>query len=205
MDVAASSIQQTLTPAEISSEINSLVEEIEKKHKRVAELRRSLPAQMVQDYAFTEWSGDTVQLSELFGDKSELLVIHNMGRKCVYCTLWADSLIGITKHLEDRAALVLTSPDSPETQRKFARDRGWNFRMVSTQGTTFKKDMGFEPTPGEYWPGVTTFRKNADGSIEAIASAHFGPGDPYCGLWHYLDLLPTDENWEPKFQYADAA
>jgi predicted dithiol-disulfide oxidoreductase (DUF899 family) len=200
MDVATPSTQQTA--AEMSSEINSLVEQIETMHKRVAELRKSLPPKAVEDYEFSSSLGQTTRLSELFGDKSELLVIHNMGRKCVYCTLWADSLIGITKHLEDRAALVLSSPDDPPTQQQFATDRGWNFQMISTKGTTFKHDLGFEPKPGEYWPGVTTFRKNEDGSIEAIASAHFGPGDPYCGLWHFLDLLPTATDWEPKFHYA---
>jgi predicted dithiol-disulfide oxidoreductase (DUF899 family) len=202
MDTATLAEGQSLSSAEVQDEIRSTEEEITRLQKRVAELRRLQPARSVQDYQFSGWNDEPVLLSELFGDKPELIVIHNMGRKCSYCTLWVDSLIGITKHLEDRAALVLTSPDSPEVQRKFARDRGWNFRMVSTQGTTFKADMGFEPKPGDYWPGVSVFRKNADGSIEHMTSATFGPGDAYCSLWHFLDLLPTETEWEPKFQYA---
>ncbi len=126
-----------------------------------------------------------------------------MGKSCSYCTLWADSFIGVTKHLEDRAAFVLTSPDAPEVQRQFARDRGWNFRMLSTKGTTFKHDMGFEPEPGKYWPGVSVFRKDASGKIFHVSKANFGPGDSYLGFWHFLDLLPSEREWHPKFNYGE--
>ena len=201
--------QATLNPIETAStnlvdvdkEIARLLKEVELNQKQIAKLRLSKPEETVQDYTFTGTSNEKVRLSELFGNKSELIVIHNMGRKCVYCTLWADSLIGLTKHIEDRAAFVLTSPDDPETQRKFAADRGWTFRTLSTQGTSFKADMGFEPKPGEVWPGFSTFRKDPDGSIKLLASAHFGPGDPYCGFWHYLDLLPPKEDWDVKYHY----
>lgn len=202
MDTLELTNSQSLTAENVDLQLAEITEQITRLQKQAADLRRQKTAQPVSDYIFTGWNDEPVRLSELFGDKSELIVIHNMGRKCVYCTLWADGLIGFTKHLEDRAALVLTSPDDPATQRKFARDRGWNFRMVSTEGNTFKKDMGFEPNPGEYWPGVTVFRKSDSGSIEAVSSAHFGPGDLYCSLWHFLDLLPTSTEWEPKYQYA---
>jgi predicted dithiol-disulfide oxidoreductase (DUF899 family) len=97
---------------------------------------------------------------------------------------------------------VVTSPNDPETQRRFAMDRGWNFRMYSTKGTSFKKDMGFEPKPGEFWPGVSVFRKDDNGDIFHVSKAIFGPGDPYCGLWHLLDLLPEEKEWNPDYFYS---
>src|SRR4051812_39534262 len=167
----------------LQAEIERLETESSALREKIAKLRKELPAEKVIDYNFKGSLGETVKLSELFGDKSELMVIHNMGRRCTYCTLWADSFIGITKHLEDRVAFVLTSPDDAETQRTFAIERGWNFKMYSTKGTSFKHDMGFEPTPDEVWPGVSVFQKTANGDILHVSKAVFGPGDPYCGLW----------------------
>jgi predicted dithiol-disulfide oxidoreductase (DUF899 family) len=186
------------------NEIEALENEITELQKKLAKLRLAQPAEKVGDYELTEWPNKSVRLSELFGTKDELILVHNMGKQCSYCTLWADSFIGITKHLEDRAAFVVTSPNDPETQRQFARDRGWNFRMLSTQGTTFKHDMGFEPEPGKPWPGVSIFRRDANGDIYHVNKAGFGPGDAYCSLWHFLDLLPSEKEWHPKFQYAEA-
>ena len=41
------------------------------------------------------------------------------------------------------------------------------------------------------------------GAIHRIAHASFGPGDPYCGLWHLMGLLKDGVgDWQPKFSYA---
>src|SRR4051794_7044205 len=89
------------------AEVEQIEEQIANLYKKMAELRRQIPAEMIRDYELTDWAGNKVAISELFGDKDELIVIHNMGKSCSYCTLWADGFIGITKHLEDRAAFVL--------------------------------------------------------------------------------------------------
>ena len=68
--------------------------------------------------------GETVSLLELFRDKDDLLVIHNMGRSCVYCTMWADGLVSSLPHIEDRTAVVVVSPDPADMQREFAESRG---------------------------------------------------------------------------------
>lgn len=192
----------TLTPT--LEDVQKLEMELMESTQRLAEMRRKLPEEKVQDYELIGFGGEKVRLSDAFGDKNELIAVHNMGKGCSYCTLWADGFIGFTKHLEDRAAFVVTTPDDPEAQRKFARDRGWNFRMLSTKGTTFKHDMGFEPEPGKPWPGVSVFRKDEEGNIYHTAKSFFGPGDAYCGIWHLFDLLPSsDREWHPKYRYAD--
>lgn len=189
--------------------MNKTLEQIQMLDKQIAELKkrrtelwRKAPRQRFGDYAFLTPDGEQVTLPELFGDKRDLILIHNMGRKCPYCTLWADGLTGFTKHLEDRAAFVLCSPDEPSVLKDFGESRGWNFRTISCHGGEFARDAGFEPEPGRFWPGVSCFRRNDDGSVERTGTAHFGPGDDFCALWHLLDLLDTGaDGWQPKYQY----
>ncbi len=145
-----------------------------------------------KDYRFADGDG-AVTLSGLFGGKDELVLVHNMGADCPYCTMWADGYSGVTSYVEDRAAFVVASPDAPAEQRKTAKSRGWKFRMVSSQGSPFFADMGFEDGDGNPFPGVSTFRKRDDGSIEHLASAAFGPGDKFCSVFSFFDLLPEKE------------
>jgi len=164
-------------------------------------LKRNQRPEEVDDYLLTESNGDIVRLSELFGGHDQLILIHNMGKKCAYCTMWADGFNGLYKHLENRAGFAVVSPDNPETQREFAAGRGWKFRLCSAMGTSFIKDLGFEDDKGDFWPGVSTFVKR-DGKIYRIARDFFGPYDNYCSVWHFFDLLPEGTSeWQPKFSY----
>ena len=53
-----------------------------------------------------------------------------------------------------------------------------------------------------YWPGFSTFRRQPDGSVQRVAHASFGPGDPYCGVFHLFGLLADGlDGWQPKFSY----
>jgi predicted dithiol-disulfide oxidoreductase (DUF899 family) len=155
----------------------------------------------VDDYIFKDWDNKDVKLSSLFGSKEDLILIHNMGKRCSHCTMWADGFNGVVDHLQDRAAFVVVSPDSPETQKEFATSRGWKFKMFSAKGTPFNKDMGFEIN-NEAGPGVSVFQKTVDGKMLRVAKDEFGPGDLYCIVWHFFDLLPKGDNgWLPKFKY----
>jgi predicted dithiol-disulfide oxidoreductase (DUF899 family) len=188
-------------PNDPRAEVARLTREIDELKRRRVEALRALPPQPVRDYELHTLQG-AVRLSELFGGRHDLIVIHNMGRSCPYCTTWADGFVGLAKHLEDRAALVLSSPDEPKTQAEFAASRGWPFRMVSIRGTSFAKDMGFEDPDGDVGPGVSAFHRNEDGSIVRTGYAWFGPGDDFCGLWHMFDLLKDGAaGWAPKYQY----
>ena len=167
--------------------------------KKMRELQQTTKPQEIEDYMLASAEGG-VRLSALFGDKDHLFVIHNMGAACRYCTLWADGFNGILPHLEDRAAFVVCSPDSPEQQRKFAESRGWRFRMLSHQDTTFAEDMGYRGERG-WMPGVSVFAKQND-RIVRVSDASFGPGDDFCTVWHLFDLIPEGAgDWAPKYQY----
>jgi predicted dithiol-disulfide oxidoreductase (DUF899 family) len=178
--------------------------------KRIAALRermrgtqRRIEPQPVNDYVFASSKGP-IHLSQLFGAKRDLVIIHNMGSGCRYCTLWADGYNGLYAHLATRAAFVVTSPDPPAVQRRFARSRGWRFPIVSHQGTTFAADMGYRSRDGRWLPGLSAFRRERDGIVR-VSDAGSSPGDDFCAAWHLFDLLPDGAaGWQPRLRYAGA-
>lgn len=185
-----------------SEELISIHEQIVALQKRRRAIFATSEGDKVRDYTFKRPNGADVKLSQLFGDGHELMLVHNMGRRCNYCTLWADGFNGVWKHLDDRAAFVVVSPDQPEVQDEFAKSRNWGFPMASCAGTSFTKDMNMEENTGEYWPGISTFTKEKDGTILRRAYTYLGPGDPFCPVWHIFDMLPQGENdWNPKDAY----
>lgn len=149
----------------------------------------STPGEPVSGYTLTLADGSAATLASLFAGHTDLLIIHNMGRRCRYCSMWADGFIGLARHIERRCAFVLTSPDPAPVLAAFAKDRGWPFRCASIAGTSFAHDLGFEPTPGTYWPGASGFRLQDDGSVVRTGCARFGPGDDFCAAWPLFNLL----------------
>jgi len=158
------------------------------------------PLEQVNDYELVDSKGQKTKLSQLFGSKKDLILVHNMGNSCPYCTMWADGFNGLLPHLEDRTSFALSSPDEPSVQKKFSDSRGWKFKMVSTKGTSLAKDMGFEQD-GMPQPGVSVFYKEDDRIIR-VGRDNFGPGDKYCPTFPLFDLLKDGtNNWQAKFKY----
>jgi len=181
------------------SSIEALRSQISGLREQLRAIQADAEPQEVRDYEFAGPDGP-VTLGELFGEKDTLIVIHNMGAGCVYCTMWADGFNGIRKHLEDRAGFVVSSPDSPEAQRKFAASRGWGFRMVSHAGTSFAADMGYHTEDG-FRPGISVFRRDG-GRIVRLSDTSLGPWDDFCSVWHFFALLPEGvAGWQPKYHY----
>jgi len=188
-------------PAKNAEKIEALEEQLREIRKELVALKLGQPREDVSDYELIDREGEKVKLSQLFGASNELIVIHNMGKSCAYCTLWADGFNGFLGHFENRAGFAVVSPDDWRVQREFADSRGWEFRMLSARGSSFTKDMGFENAEGKPQPGFSTFEKK-NGKIFRAASDWFGPGDHYCAIWHMFDLLPNGQNnWGPKFKY----
>ncbi len=167
--------------------------EIKALEQELVGLRAAAPKEEVADYEFTDWQGAKVRLSSLFGDKDELILIHNMGQSCPYCTMWGDGYNGVIPYVNKRAAFVVASPDDIDTQKRHAQNRGWKFPMVSSAGSSLFKDMGFEDQDGGPTPGVSTFHMTSDGRIERYGRASFGPGDKFCSVFNFFDLLPEEK------------
>jgi len=157
------------------------------------------PNEPVENWQLQNTDGSTVKLSQLFGDKTELLVVHNMGKHCNYCSLWADGFIGHANHIQERCAFVLCSNDAPEVLASFAKERGWNYPCVSGKDSGFAKAMGYKTDDGSVLPGVSAFHKQPDGTIVRTGKDMFGPGDDFCPVWPFMDLIkdgPAD--WQPR-------
>jgi predicted dithiol-disulfide oxidoreductase (DUF899 family) len=155
----------------------------------------------VKDYVFATLKG-SMPLSALFGGKRDLFVIHNMGRGCNSCTMWADGFNGLYPHIADRAAFYVSNAETPEQQAEFATSRGWKFPMVSTQGNTFADDMGFTNAAGKPTPGVSAFQKQA-GRIIRVSASGFNDADEFCPIWRLFDLLPEGAaDWRPQQSYG---
>lgn len=190
--------------------LGRLDREIEEKMEERRRLLQEESGETVENYRLRDTDGNEVSLAELFGDHDELILIHNMGRSCAYCTLWADGFNGVAEHLADRAAFVLVSPDRPEVQKEFAEGRNWRFETYSAADTSFIADMGYTTTNDEgkifYLPGYSVFTKEEDGTIRRTGRDFFGPMDLYAGIWHLFAMLPAGPNgWHPRFSYEQPA
>jgi predicted dithiol-disulfide oxidoreductase (DUF899 family) len=170
---------------------------------RMREVQAAIEPEPVPDYSFATPEG-TTHLSDLFGDKRDLIVILNMGTGCPACTLWADGYNGLYPHIANRAAFVVSSPDAPDVQQRFAAGRGWRFPMASHAGTSFAADMGYRSDSGGYLPGISVFQR--DGArIVRVADTGLRPGDDFCALWHLFDLIPEGAaGWRPAYSYDRA-
>lgn len=187
-----------------SEKIRLLQEEIFAKQKELAELRLAQEAEEISNYEFKNAKGLNSSLLELFGEDEELLVIHNMGKSCVYCTMWADVISGMHHIIRDRVKLVLTSPDNYKVMSEFANSRNWTLDCYSYEGSNFSVDLGFAKDKNErrwYSPGVSALIRKGN-KIYRRSYDFFGPGDSYCAPWHFFALLPEgNAKWEPKYKY----
>ena len=162
-------------------------------------LRRQNPPTPVPDYAFQTLDGET-SLSQLFGEREQLLVVHNMGQGCRYCTLWADGFNGLLAHLESVLSVVLVSKDAPAVQRRFAHSRGWRFRMVSHGGGAYIQEQGVFGE-AENYPGAVVYERQGATILRKNACV-FGPGDLYCAVWPFLGMAGLDgDDWTPQYNY----
>lgn len=187
--------------------------------EQVAALRRLLPSNPVPtDYVFQEGPTDLgrdepireVKLSELFGDKDELLLVHFMfdpswEKGCPMCSMWADTYDRAARHVGQRAAFAVVARQEIRPFRRWARVRGWSdLRLLSANRNSFIGDFGMEGDEGQK-PGASVFRRDADGSIhhtytvEASLDGKYRGVDLLSPVWHLFDLLPSGRgDWMPS-------
>jgi predicted dithiol-disulfide oxidoreductase (DUF899 family) len=188
------------------ADVERLERELRDLKARLTEARRALPDEPVANHTLRlAPSGAPATLLDLFAGRDELILVHNMGRGCRWCTLWADGLSGMYTHLSSRATVVLTTPDEPAAAGAFAASRGWTFPIASFAGTSFAKDMGMASERG-VMPGVSALWKDAAGAIwRTHGVRHFGPGDEFCPVYPIFDLLKNGPgSWEPRYSYGPA-
>jgi predicted dithiol-disulfide oxidoreductase (DUF899 family) len=183
----------------MSAEINKIEAQIFELTKQLADLRAQNPGSEVKNYQFDTLSGTTTLL-DLFGEHDKLLVIHNMGQGCRYCTLWSDGLNGFVPHFESAMALALVSKEAPALQRQFANSRGWRFNLASHGGGEYIRDQTVMEGANNM-PGAVVYERQDD-RIFRKNSGIFGPGDLYCSIWPLLAMAGLqDGDWTPQYKY----
>ena len=187
--------------ADGTKQLKSMRKQITKLREDMRKVQAGIAPEPVAEYSFETAKG-AVSLDGLFGDAKELIVIHNMGMGCNYCTLWADGYNGLYPHLANRAAFAVVTPDAPAKQAAFAKSRGWQFPMVSDSGSSFAADMGYTGEKGGRTPGISVFQKRGK-SVVRVSDTGEGPYDDFCALWHLFDMLPEGaKGWQPRVSYA---
>ena len=183
----------------LQNDIRDIEMQIRQLMGKLALLQQTNRGDEVKNYSFPTLEGET-NLLELFGENDKLLVIHNMGQGCRYCTLWADGFNGFLPHLESTISVVLVSKDAPKLQRKFANSRGWRFRLASHGGGDYIQEQSIMKDSNNM-PGAVVYERDGD-KIYRMNDCVFGPGDIYCSMWSLLGLAGMDANtWTPQFSY----
>ncbi len=183
----------------VDQQIRELEMQLYEQTLALNELRKQASLKEVANYDFETQAGGT-SLLELFGDQDRLLVIHNMGQACRYCTLWGDGFNGLVDHLESAMSVVLVSKDDPATQRQFANSRGWRFRLASHGGGRYITEQSAQEGTSNM-PGAVVYERKNDKIFRRGASV-FGPGDLYSPMWNLLGLAGmTEADWMPQFRY----
>ncbi len=181
------------------AEISAVEMQIFELNAKLVALQGAHQGEQVPNYTFATENGEATLL-DLFADQDRLMLIHNMGQGCRYCTLWADGFNGLLPHLESALSVVLVSKDPPDVQRKFANARGWRFRLASHGAGDYMREQTVQAGV-DNMPGVVVYARLGD-AIVRKNSAAFGPGDRYCAQWSLLGLAGLGESeWTPQYRY----
>jgi predicted dithiol-disulfide oxidoreductase (DUF899 family) len=190
----------------------------------VARSRQELPwVQIDKDYRFETDEG-TASLADLFKGRSQLLVYHFMlgpgwDEGCPSCSAIADGFAGSISHLERHdVAFVVVSRAPLDELVAYKRRMGWDFRWVSSFGSSFNYDfhvtIDLTVAPVEYnykdqvqleaenaawrdWsgeqPGMSAFVLE-DGVVYHTYSTYERGVDAIWGMYPWLDRAPLGRN-----------
>src|SRR4051812_3102177 len=120
--------------------------ELTRRRDELAAARRELPwVKIDKNYVF-EGPNGPVSLSELFGDRSQLIVYHFMfgpgwQEGCPSCSFLADYFDASIPHLRARDVAFAVVSHAPFAQlAPFQKRMGWQFPWVSSFNTSFNAD-----------------------------------------------------------------
>ncbi|HWX88448.1 MAG TPA: DUF899 domain-containing protein [Solirubrobacteraceae bacterium] len=182
----------------------------------LAEARRELPWVPVEkEYSFDTGEGSKT-LADLFDGRSQLLVYHFMfgpayEAGCPVCCSIADTLDPQVAHLKARDATLLLASRAPIEKLLAFRERmGWRIDWVSSAGSDFNRDLGFQHTEEELKPFLEgtippTVEQNARMcGTDAVGYVSEGPGLSVYALSGgtvYRTYVTTARGLEPAMAY----
>jgi len=188
--------------------------EFDKQRDALAALRRKLPWTKVEKkYLFDSQQG-TVELADLFRDRSQLITYHFMlapgwSEGCPGCSFLGDHFDGALAHLNARDVAFTAVSRAPLANiEAFKRRMGWRFPWFSSNQNSFNFDyrVSFRPEdkidgkvnynygvrefPSEEAPGLSVFYKNSAGEIFHTYSTYARGLDIFLGTYNFLDVTP---------------
>jgi len=189
--------------------------EFNKQRDALSAERRTLPwVKVDKRYEFETKDGKKT-LAELFGDKSQLIVVHFMfgpdwQEGCPSCSFMADTYDENVAHFAHRdASFVVCSRTTLDKIDGYKKRMGWSFPWVSSLGSDFNFDfdVSFKGDPktrgpvvynfqetdfgwGDEAPGVSIFAKDDAGAVYHTYSTYARGLDILIGAYNYIDLLP---------------
>jgi predicted dithiol-disulfide oxidoreductase (DUF899 family) len=182
--------------------------------------RRELPSEKVEKQYVFEGPKGKETLADLFDGRSQLIVYHFMmgpgwTEGCKSCSFLGDHFDGATIHLANRDVTLVVVSRAPYAEiEAFKKRMGWNFKWVSSFGTDFNYDYHVSFTkeeiaqgkvyynydmmefPSEEAPGLSVFRKNANGEILHTYSSYARGLDILLGAYNFLDFAPKGRDEE---------
>ena len=176
----------------------------EKEHMRrgddLARQRRELPwVPVEEEYVFETTVGERT-LADLFEGRSQLLVYHFMftpedEEGCVGCSFLSDHLDGPGPHVNARdITMKVVSRGNLDDLQAYRERMGWEFDWVSSQGTSFNRDLGATTDGGEQ-PGFSLFALE-DGVVHHTYSTWDRGCEIIDGAYHLIDLSPKGRQEE---------
>ena len=179
-------------------------QELVNKVKALAARRRQLPrgGQLKEDYVF-QWANDgkvgrKVKFSELFGDKSTLLIYSFMfgpswDNPCYSCTSLVDGFDRTAYQVTRHAAFVCIAKAPADRINAWAKKRGWSqIALVSGFESPYQADYKCQGDSDDMqWPVMHVFRKQ-EGKIfhfwgTELKSNHV---DTVWAYWNLMDFTP---------------
>lgn len=188
--------------------------ELTKLREEVAAARRALPWKKVEKIYVFEGPNGKESLSDLFEERSQLIVYHFMygpdwEEGCKSCSYMADHFNPAIVHLNQRDVTMVAASNAPlDKLEAFKARMDWNFKWVSSMGGDFNSDYGVsfsqddidtgavhynykdQPFPMTEAPGLSVFYKDDDGTIYHTYSTYARGLDPMLTAYQYLDLVP---------------
>jgi predicted dithiol-disulfide oxidoreductase (DUF899 family) len=201
-------------------ELLAAEKEFTRQRDAISAKRRELPwVKVEKNYTFDGPNGK-VSLSEMFRDKSQLIVYHFMlgpgwEQGCPSCSFLGDHFDGSLVHLNARdiAFSAVSRASMPEIAA-FKKRMGWKFPWVSSNQNDFNYDYQVSFTkeqtaqgtvdynyakqkfPSEEAPGLSVFYKNAAGEIFHTYSTYGRGLDILLGAYNFMDMAPKGRDEE---------
>ncbi len=188
--------------------------DLTRRSDQVARLRQRLPwVRVDKDYVF-EGPDGRQGLADLFDGRHQLIVQHFMlppgaEQGCPSCSYMADHIDGMTVHLAHRDVSFVAISRAPFTEiEHFRRRMGWQFKWLSSFGTSFNYDFRVSFTPEEVtkgelpynygtwpyafeeWPGISVFWRDDGGNVFHTYSTYGRGVEVMMGTYRLLDLTP---------------